>query len=271
MKQDTFTAIVFGFVVAAVIFMFASASNYKLENDSDKGLAYESLQLQKDTNLENNIINDKTNELDNNSEVKNTVNDRVEDKNTNVTNLSNEVDNNKPTKNDESLNKSQTIDEDNNNENLKSSNDNSVVVEEDKKNIDDVQDETIDKNDIEKNSAKDETLKNGENSKDNEDKASKDLNQKFYPKYSFNNNEGKSVVLVDKSKGNYCAQVIDVFYSDAHYDYYFTCLKSPSMYVIKNGKEYKLVDALKNGIVTISELEANGYTFLKKSKNVVDR
>ena len=43
------------------------------------------------------------------------------------------------------------------------------------------------------------------------------------------------------------------------------------MYVIKDGKEYKLVDALNNGIVTISELEANGYKFLKRPKTTVTR
>ena len=76
-----------------------------------------------------------------------------------------------------------------------------------------------------------------------------------------------NIILVDKSNGDVCAQVIDVFYSDNNYDYYFTCLKSPNMYVIKNGKEYKLKQALENGIVTISELESIGYTFPKKSKN----
>ena len=88
---------------------------------------------------------------------------------------------------------------------------------------------------------------------------------------NFNGGNGKCTILVDRSTSDYCAEVIDVFYTDSNYEYYYNCLKSPYMYVKKNGKEYKLVDALKNGIVTISELEANGCTFLKRSKNVVDR
>ena len=40
------------------------------------------------------------------------------------------------------------------------------------------------------------------------------------------------------------------------------------MYVRVNGKEYGLVYALKNNIVTIKDLENNGYRFAKKAKNV---
>ena len=38
------------------------------------------------------------------------------------------------------------------------------------------------------------------------------------------------------------------------------------MYVIVNNKEYLLVDALKNKIVTMAELEKNGYHFPKEVK-----
>ena len=81
----------------------------------------------------------------------------------------------------------------------------------------------------------------------------------------------KKIILEDRTKGQMCAQAIEYFYEDANYRYYFTCIKSNSMYVIINDNEYKLVDALQNGIVTIKELENNGYTFLKESKNVQDR
>ena len=74
----------------------------------------------------------------------------------------------------------------------------------------------------------------------------------------------KTVTLVDKS-GEYCAQALDFFYEDNQYVYYFTCIKSGSMYVIKNGREYKLVEALKTGVTTIKELNENGYSFLKKN------
>lgn len=78
----------------------------------------------------------------------------------------------------------------------------------------------------------------------------------------------KNIILIDKSNGT-CAQAIEVFYEDAYYKYYFSCIKSHSMYVYKNGIEYRLVDALNKGIVTIKELEENGYSFPKISKNTV--
>ena len=78
----------------------------------------------------------------------------------------------------------------------------------------------------------------------------------------------KKIVLEDRMVGDSCAQAIEYFYEDNEYRYYFTCIKSNSMYVIVNGVEYKLVDALNNGIVTMKELENNGYKFLKESKNV---
>lgn len=76
------------------------------------------------------------------------------------------------------------------------------------------------------------------------------------------------IVLIDKSNGATCAQAIEYFYEDSNYKYYFTCIKSKSMYVRVNGKEYGLVYALKNNIVTIKDLENNGYRFAKKAKNV---
>ncbi len=84
-----------------------------------------------------------------------------------------------------------------------------------------------------------------------------------------NQKDDTKVKVVDKSVGKMCAQAIDYFYEDAYYKYYFTCKKSVYMYVIKDGKEYKLVDALKNNIVTMQELNDNGYQFSKKSKNLV--
>lgn len=80
-------------------------------------------------------------------------------------------------------------------------------------------------------------------------------------------NNKKSIILVDKSSGS-CAQAIEYFYEDTNYKYYFNCIKSPSMYVIVDGKEYKLVEALKTKIVTIEDLENNGYKFQKVSKNL---
>lgn len=79
------------------------------------------------------------------------------------------------------------------------------------------------------------------------------------------------IILVDESNGQSCVQAIEYFYEDAYYKYYFTCIKSQNMYVIKKGRKYKLVDALKEGIVTIEELAQNGYSFPKTSKNTVSK
>ncbi len=76
----------------------------------------------------------------------------------------------------------------------------------------------------------------------------------------------KSIVVVDKSAGQYCLQAIEYFYKN----YYFTCIKSQSVYVIIDGQEYLLKYALNNGIVTMDELEAAGYKF-NKNEDYADR
>ena len=86
-----------------------------------------------------------------------------------------------------------------------------------------------------------------------------------------NINKERKITLIDKSKGTNCAQAIEYFYEDNAYKYYFTCIKSSSMYLLINGKEYPLKEALNNKITTIEELEANGIKFLKQSKNLVTK
>lgn len=66
----------------------------------------------------------------------------------------------------------------------------------------------------------------------------------------------------------YCAQGIDEFYKKNGVTYYFTCQISQYIYVVVNGVEYGLVEALENNIVTIEEVElAKGSKFLSKSNN----
>ena len=116
--------------------------------------------------------------------------------------------------------------------------------------------------------AKEETTDNKVESNDNNSQNSK-FNIKDREKLSDKLiTSDETVKVVDKSNGAMCAQAIEYFYEDAYYKYYFNCIKSSYMYVIKNGKEYKLIEALKTGIVTMQELEENGYKFPKKSKNV---
>lgn len=105
------------------------------------------------------------------------------------------------------------------------------------------------------NSTNDNT--NNDNSNNNEYNSNETIHNNISVK--------KQIKLIDKSNG-YCAQAIEYFYEDRNYIYYFNCVKSSSMYVIINQKEYPLVMALENKIVTIEELKQNGYNFLKKSK-----
>ena len=86
-----------------------------------------------------------------------------------------------------------------------------------------------------------------------------------------NVNKDRKITLIDKSKGNNCAQAIEYFYEDNAYKYYFTCIKSSSMYLLIDGKEYPLKEALNNKVTTIKELEENGIKFLKQSKNLVTK
>lgn len=74
----------------------------------------------------------------------------------------------------------------------------------------------------------------------------------------------KVITITDRSEGEYCAQAIEYYYKD----YYFTCIKSQSVIVTVNGKEYTIKEALNNGIVTMDELIAIGFKPLKK--NVTD-
>lgn len=83
----------------------------------------------------------------------------------------------------------------------------------------------------------------------------------------------KIVKYVNKfPDGAVCAQAIDEFYTENGITYYFTCKMSQYIYVIVNGVEYRLVEALESGVVTIAEVEeAKGSKFLSKSVVTSDR
>ncbi len=80
----------------------------------------------------------------------------------------------------------------------------------------------------------------------------------------------EDIKIVDRSSSN-CAQAIDYYYEDSNYKYYFTCIKSNSIYIIKNGQEYTIKYALNNNIVSMDELIEVGFKPLKQSKNLVDK
>ncbi len=85
-----------------------------------------------------------------------------------------------------------------------------------------------------------------------------------------NQNTNGNIKIEDRQKGN-CAQAIEYYYQDNAYKYYFTCIKSNSVFVIKDGKEYTIKYALNNNIVTMQELIDNGFHPLKESRNLVDK
>lgn len=92
----------------------------------------------------------------------------------------------------------------------------------------------------------------------------------------FSNVISSSNVLVNKLSiidrcGEYTTQVIDEFYQDSEYIYYFTSGRSGCTYVNVNGKEYSVKSALNDKIVTMKELEDIGFKCNKKSRDLVDK
>lgn len=63
------------------------------------------------------------------------------------------------------------------------------------------------------------------------------------------------------------AQALETIFEDSEYIYYLTSISSGCIYVRVNGKEYTLKQAISDSIVTVYELDENGFKFLKKSKN----
>ena len=138
---------------------------------------------------------------------------------------------------------------------------------------------TIDKNKTNENTKNDNTTtKDTETKKDdniindnNKSNIDKDLsNDKLIIEDNQNTNSNSNIKIEDRQKGN-CAQAIEYYYQDNAYKYYFTCIKSNSVFVIKNGKEYTIKYALNNNIVTMQELIDNGFHPLKESRNLVDK
>lgn len=93
-----------------------------------------------------------------------------------------------------------------------------------------------------------------------------------YPNSSTSSNQSKKITIIDKSDPNTsCASAIEYYYEDNEYKYYFTCIKSPNIYIKIDNEEYNIKYALNNHIVTIEELESSGFKPLKESKNSVTK
>lgn len=139
---------------------------------------------------------------------------------------------------------------------------------------------TTDKNKTNENTKKDNTTtKDTETKKDNntvndnnKSDTNKDVSKIDKDKLILkdNQNTNGNIKIEDRQKGN-CAQAIEYYYQDNAYKYYFTCIKSNSVFVIKDGKEYTIKYALNNNIVTMQELIDNGFHPLKESRNLVDK
>lgn len=79
--------------------------------------------------------------------------------------------------------------------------------------------------------------------------------------------QDKIILIEDNSQAN-CASAIEYYYEDNNYKYYFTCVKSSSIIVTVNGNKYTIKEALNNDIVTMEELEQNGFKPLKEDKKL---
>ena len=118
---------------------------------------------------------------------------------------------------------------------------------------------------------KDTETKKDDNIVNDTNKSNKEENNnKLIIEDNQNTNSNSNIKIEDRQKGN-CAQAIEYYYQDNVYKYYFTCIKSNSVFVIKDGKEYTIKYALNNNIVTMQELIDNGFHPLKESHNLVDK
>ena len=82
---------------------------------------------------------------------------------------------------------------------------------------------------------------------------------------------GKVIKIVDKTKEikNFaCAEVLEQFYEDEIYEYYYDCMKSKYIIVkYESGYEETVEDALKYKTITISDLDRYNISYIKYEKN----
>lgn len=81
---------------------------------------------------------------------------------------------------------------------------------------------------------------------------------------------GSVVEIVDTTKDIkdfVCAEALEEFYSDDNYAYYWDCIKDKYMLVrYESGFEETISNALKNGTITISDLDRYGIDYIKNKK-----
>lgn len=81
---------------------------------------------------------------------------------------------------------------------------------------------------------------------------------------------GKLTEIVDKTKNmkNFaCAEMLEQFYEDNEYEYYYSCMKGK--YIIakyENGYEETVANSLKYGTITIKDLDRYNIDYIKYQK-----
>ena len=80
---------------------------------------------------------------------------------------------------------------------------------------------------------------------------------------------GDVIDIIDTSKNLdfICPEALEEFYSDDNYTYYWSCIKNTYVIVIyESGFEETVSNALKNGTITISDLDRYGISYIKYKK-----
>lgn len=78
----------------------------------------------------------------------------------------------------------------------------------------------------------------------------------------------ENYIIVDKTQEQTelsCNDVLEKFYTDANYSYYWNCGKDNYVVVrYKDGKEITVSDSLKNNTITISDLDRFNINYIKE-------
>jgi len=93
----------------------------------------------------------------------------------------------------------------------------------------------------------------------------------WFMKYELDN-KSKVVEIVDTTKDDKdfaCAEALEEFYEDAEYVYYYSCIKSSYVLVrYEDGSQMTVEEALKNGDISIKDLDEYGINYMKETKKL---
>lgn len=86
---------------------------------------------------------------------------------------------------------------------------------------------------------------------------------------SKNNEQKMNFVIIDKGEEEQltCASALEEFYEDKNYIYEWSCVKNSYMIVrYENGTTQLVSEALKDGNITITDLDKNNIQYYKRKK-----